>query len=97
MADDPETQNDEQGISRRKLLRGAAIAGGTLMWSAPVIKSAIATPALASCIGQTAQPCGFVIAVTEVCSAGPIPCCPGLECRSDFDIGEVNCYCLPIT
>ena len=41
----------ELGISRRALLRRGAIAGGTLLWVAPVIKS-LTPPALAGTNGS---------------------------------------------
>jgi hypothetical protein len=57
MDNDPEIDSDERGISRRKILRGAVIAVGGLVWSAPVIKSAMATSVVGSCIPDGA-PCG---------------------------------------
>ena len=83
MAEDPEIENDAEGISRRRLLRGAAIAGGTLMWSAPAIKSmATVGPAPGSCLP-----------LHSLCACGGPECCPGLVCVPGIDAG-VNCSCL---
>jgi hypothetical protein len=36
---EPREQGEHQGISRRRMLRRAAIAGGTVAWAAPVMQS----------------------------------------------------------
>lgn len=48
----------ELGVSRREMLRRSAIAGGTLLWAAPVIQS-IGPSAFAQVGSQTYHKCCF--------------------------------------
>lgn len=74
MADhEKDTFKSELGISRRDLLRRGAIAGGTLLWAAPIISS-LRTPAFA----QTRFACSCC-----ECEAGVTPFPGGSNCQAD--------------
>ncbi|HEX9890461.1 MAG TPA: hypothetical protein VGB28_00165 [Actinomycetota bacterium] len=71
----------ELGISRRDLLRRGAIAGGTLLWAAPVIQS-LRTPAFA----QTVPACGCCCCVEEGAFGGQVG-----RCRLNGALTESEC------
>src|SRR5206468_13009371 len=72
------------GLSRRELLRRGAIAGGTLVWAAPVLRS-LNTPAYAAgltpfhscCVGtqENSSSCGGGTNVVKLCDHFDLTSC----------------------
>jgi hypothetical protein len=93
----PDLQS-ELGISRRDLIRRGAIAGGTLLWAAPVISS-IRTPAYAAspiacaaCLSATFDPPGPPPPVTTHITFNPTPqCCACITANGGGVLGVVIC------
>jgi hypothetical protein len=89
-------ERDKQGLSRRDVLKRAAVAG-VVAWSAPVISS-LRTPAFAQYGGCEAPSCNFGEPCDcGACAARPVldPClCSALGfCTSDTPVCQTDADC----